>query len=94
MIIKSQTEMNISSWRFHLATKKQIIQMKPISVLILAFLMLNFSEPVKVIKRGKASKGRTTISLNGTWEIDESVSATDIPKLFTHSVVVPGLVYW
>jgi len=25
MIIKSQTEMNISSWRFHLATKKQII---------------------------------------------------------------------
>jgi hypothetical protein len=66
--------------------------MKPITVLILAFLMLNFSEPVKAIKRGKASKGRKTISLNGTWEIDESVSATDIPKLLTHSVVVPGLV--
>jgi len=25
MIIKSQTEMNISSWRFHLTFKKQII---------------------------------------------------------------------
>ena len=34
--------------------------------------------------------GRTSISLNGTWQIDESVSATEIPKAFGHVVVVPG----
>ncbi len=36
--------------------------------------------------------GRTTISLDGTWQIDESVSPTDMPKKFDHTVVVPGLV--
>jgi hypothetical protein len=35
---------------------------------------------------------RTTISLNGTWQIDESVSATEVPKAFSHTLVVPGLV--
>ena len=35
---------------------------------------------------------RTTISLNGTWQIDESVSATEVPKSFDHTIVVPGLV--
>ena len=34
-----------------------------------------------------------TTSLNGTWRIDESVSATDIPPAFTHTVVVPGVVH-
>ena len=36
--------------------------------------------------------GRTSISLNGTWQIEESVSATEIPKAFGHAVVVPGMV--
>ncbi len=35
---------------------------------------------------------RATISLNGTWQIDESVSATEAPKEFGHTLVVPGLV--
>jgi hypothetical protein len=35
---------------------------------------------------------RTTISLNGTWQIDESVSATEVPKTFSRTLVVPGLV--
>ena len=36
--------------------------------------------------------GRTSVSLNGTWQIDESVSATEMPKAFGHTVVVPGMV--
>ena len=39
-----------------------------------------------------AGDGRTSISLNGTWQIDESVSATDVPQAFGHTVVVPGMV--
>ncbi len=35
--------------------------------------------------------GRTSISLNGTWQIEESVSATEMPKAFAHTVVVPGM---
>lgn len=38
------------------------------------------------------AEGRETISLNGTWQIEESVSATEAPKAFTHTVVVPGMV--
>ena len=37
-------------------------------------------------------EGRTSISLNGTRQIEESVSATEAPGTFSHSVVVPGLV--
>ena len=40
----------------------------------------------------RAGEGRTTVSLNGTWDIEESVQATDSPKAFTHTVAVPGLV--
>lgn len=39
-----------------------------------------------------AAEGRSTISLNGKWQIEESVERTDIPKEFTHTVPVPGLV--
>ena len=39
----------------------------------------------------KLAGERTTISLNGTWRIDESVSATEAPKEFGHTLVVPGL---
>jgi len=34
---------------------------------------------------------RTIYSLNGTWEIEESVSCDIIPRKFTHTVPVPGL---
>jgi len=39
-----------------------------------------------------AGEGRTTILLNGMWQIAESVSSNDVPKAFDHTVVVPGLV--
>lgn len=38
------------------------------------------------------SDGRTTVSLNGTWQIAESVAADGIPTVFDHTVVVPGMV--
>jgi beta-galactosidase len=34
---------------------------------------------------------RITFSLNGTWEIEDSLSPSDLPKAFTHTVPVPGL---
>jgi beta-galactosidase len=34
---------------------------------------------------------RRTITLDGTWEVDESLSATDRPAAFRHKVQVPGL---
>ncbi len=37
--------------------------------------------------------GRTILSLNGTWEIDDSISADVIPSSFTHRVDVPGLIH-
>lgn len=36
--------------------------------------------------------GRTTLSPNGTWQIAESVSADEIPTVFDHTVLVPGMV--
>jgi len=35
---------------------------------------------------------RTTLMLNGTWEIDESVKPNDKPRKYAHTVQVPGLV--
>ena len=40
----------------------------------------------------QADEGRTTLSLNGIWQIAESVSTNDVPTAFDHTVVVPGLV--
>jgi hypothetical protein len=34
---------------------------------------------------------RQTLSLNGVWEVDESLGANDIPSAFRHKVPVPGL---
>ncbi len=34
---------------------------------------------------------RQTLSLNGTWEVDESLGANDLPSAFRHKVPVPGL---
>ena len=34
---------------------------------------------------------RTTVSLDGNWDIADSVSPTEIPTVFTHKAPVPGL---
>ena len=34
---------------------------------------------------------RTIISLNGTWEVEESIKPDAIPRKYTHTVSVPGL---
>ncbi len=36
--------------------------------------------------------GRVTTSLNGIWEVGESVGAEEMPSAFSHTVPVPGLV--
>ena len=36
---------------------------------------------------------RTTVSLDGTWRIAESVAADEMPAQFEHAVAVPGLVH-
>ncbi|MBI5386828.1 MAG: hypothetical protein HZA90_19320 [Verrucomicrobia bacterium] len=38
-----------------------------------------------------AGAERATLSLDGIWQIEDSVSATDIPAQFTHKASVPGL---
>src|SRR5512134_3036277 len=34
---------------------------------------------------------RTTVSLDGSWRIADSLSPTEMPTQFTHTVPVPGL---
>ncbi|MEK7406341.1 MAG: glycoside hydrolase family 2 TIM barrel-domain containing protein [Acidobacteriota bacterium] len=38
-----------------------------------------------------ATGGRVTVPLDGTWEIEESVAAGEMPRQFGHRVPVPGL---
>jgi hypothetical protein len=40
-----------------------------------------------------ALAGRITVSLNGTWEIEESVAVEQIPSAFGHKILVPGLIH-
>jgi len=40
-----------------------------------------------------ANGQRTTVSLNGTWQIEESVGADDVPQSFSRRVPVPGLAH-
>src|SRR3984893_15346138 len=40
-----------------------------------------------------AQQGRTVLSLNGTWDIADSVSPDSPPTAFTHKVPVPGLAH-
>jgi beta-galactosidase len=40
-----------------------------------------------------AHSSRTTISLDGTWDIADSVSGDDVPTSFSHKVPVPGLAH-
>src|SRR5579859_5408961 len=36
---------------------------------------------------------RTTISLDGEWDVEDSVSPDAMPKAFTHKAPVPGLTH-
>ncbi|HSU58771.1 MAG TPA: glycoside hydrolase family 2 TIM barrel-domain containing protein [Bryobacteraceae bacterium] len=42
---------------------------------------------------GLCAAQRITISLDGIWQITDSVSATDMPKTFDHTAPVPGLAH-
>ncbi|MCX6872696.1 MAG: hypothetical protein NTW21_02655 [Verrucomicrobia bacterium] len=61
-----------------------------------SFLALHAAEATypsdAIVSPDKLAGRRTTISLNGRWQVDESVSATEVPKVFGHTIVVPGLV--
>jgi hypothetical protein len=39
----------------------------------------------------KPASGGVSVPLDGTWQIEESLSATDMPIRFTHTVPVPGM---
>ena len=49
------------------------------------------ASPVSAVEASRAP--RTAISLDGTWDIDDTVTADRIPKTFHHTVAVPGLVH-
>lgn len=40
---------------------------------------------------GRAEEGRTTVSLDGTWQIADGKSAEAIPASFEHTATVPGM---
>ena len=40
-----------------------------------------------------AAAERTTMSLDGSWDIADSVSPTEVPPVFTHKAPVPGLAH-
>ena len=44
-------------------------------------------------RAAKEPQQRTVLSLNGLWEVGESVAADDMPKSFGHTAPVPGLTH-
>jgi hypothetical protein len=36
---------------------------------------------------------RTTLSLNGAWDVEDSVNPDSMPKAYTHKALVPGLTH-
>jgi hypothetical protein len=36
---------------------------------------------------------RTTLSLDGKWDVEDSVGANEMPKTYSHTVPVPGLTH-
>jgi beta-galactosidase len=55
--------------------------------ILIAFLLSAFSLAAQV------KEPRTTVSLDGTWKIADSVSADAEPAVYDHSVPVPGLAH-
>ncbi len=47
--------------------------------------------PIFLLFSSSARAERATLSLDGTWEIEDGKSATEIPATFEHTVPVPGL---
>lgn len=39
------------------------------------------------------TSARSTISLDGTWDVEDGVSASEMPRQYTHTVPVPGLTH-
>jgi hypothetical protein len=62
------------------------------TALLAGIIFRTVSVAAPVVAGRPTSEGRTIISMNGTWQIAESVSSNDIPSTFDHTVVVPGLV--
>lgn len=52
-----------------------------------------FCAVVFIISVVAVNAQRTTLLLNGTWDIDESVKPNDMPRKYEHTVQVPGLVH-
>ena len=40
-----------------------------------------------------AGANRTTLSLDGQWDVEDSVAANEMPKSYTHKAPVPGLAH-
>ena len=55
-------------------------------------LILSLAVNCLLVPFAAEGSGRKTVSLNGTWQIEDSISATEMPKEFGHTVVVPGFV--
>ena len=47
--------------------------------------------PIVLLFGSSARAERETLSLDGTWEIEDGKSATEMPAAFGHTVPVPGL---
>jgi beta-galactosidase len=63
---------------------KMALMKRTVTILFICLLFIRCSDP-------KFSK-RITVSLNGSWEVEESLSADSLPKIFKHKTIVPGLV--
>ncbi len=47
--------------------------------------------PILLVLNSSARAERETLSLDGTWEIEDGKSPNEIPATFRHTVPVPGL---
>ena len=45
------------------------------------------------LSAGAEKTHRTTLSLNGTWDVEDSVGANEMPKAYHHTAPVPGLTH-
>ena len=45
------------------------------------------------LSAGAEKTHRTTLSLNGTWDVEDSVGANEMPKAYHHTAPVPGMTH-
>lgn len=68
--------------------------MKPSAIVVLSICLIACPSGVSSqVRLAAISNQRTTLSLNGLWDVDESLGPDDEPKLFNHKVPVPGLTH-